>query len=178
MDSRVATVFVLFLLSLVFDAQSQETFKARSSPLAITAMRYKDAYVKIIYSQPQKRGREIFGELVPYGHVWRTGANEATEITLTKDILVNGQMLKAGTYSIFTIPDVDKWTIIFNADVGLWGAYNYNLKADVIRIEAPVQLNNTFFEAFTMIFDQNNDVADLLIMWDNVKLSLLFKFIN
>ena len=108
MDSRIIAVFILYLFSPAFDAQSQETFKARSSPLAITTMRFKDAYVKIVYSQPQKRNREIFGELVPYGQVWRTGANEATEITLTKDMMVNDKILKAGTYSIFTIPHADK----------------------------------------------------------------------
>lgn len=157
---------------------AQETFKTRSSPLALTNMRYRDAYVKITYSQPQKRGRETFGKLVPYGEVWRTGANEATEITLTRDVIVNNEVLKTGTYSIFTIPQKDRWTIIINADVGLWGSYNYNEKLDVMRFEVPVQQNNVFFEAFTMLFDQKNDLADLLIMWDEVKLSVPFKFIN
>lgn len=169
------TFFLLLVGSLSF---GQEVFKPRPSPLAIAAMRYKDAYVKVVYSQPLKRGREIFGKLVPYGQVWRTGANEATEITLTKDILVNNQPLLAGTYSIFTVPDKEKWTIIFNSDVGIWGAYNYNQTLDVLRFDVPVTQNNANFEAFTMSFDQKNDVAELLMMWDTVKVSIPFKFTN
>lgn len=158
---------------------AQESDKKRPSPLAIISMRYKDAYVKITYSQPQKRDREIFGKLVPYGQVWRTGANEATEITVTKNIQVNGSLLKAGTYSIFTIPEKEKWTIIINNDVGLWGAYNYNPKLDEMRFNVPVQsVNGEVHEQFTMQFDQRNEVADLLMFWDRVKVSIPFRFIN
>lgn len=174
-------IWILGAVVLLTGAQvlcAQETFRTRSSPLALTQMRYHHTYVKITYSQPQKRGRETFGKLVPYGAVWRTGANEATEITVTGDVMVNDQLLKAGTYSIFTIPQQDRWTIIINADVGLWGSYNYNPRLDVMRFDVPVQRNNVFFEAFTMSFDQKNDLADLLIMWDDVKLSVPFKFIN
>jgi len=160
-------------------SSAQEPDTKRPSPLALISMRYKDAYIKITYSQPQKRGREIFGKLVPYGQVWRTGANEASEITLTKNIQLNGSLLKAGTYSIFTIPEKEKWTIIINNDVGLWGAYNYNSKLDEMRFDVPVQsLNGEVYEQFTMKFDQRNDTADLLILWDRVKVSISFKFIN
>lgn len=176
--SCLAAFFLSLLILSSSPCFSQETFKTRPSPLALTAVRYKDAYLKIVYSQPQKKGREIFGKLVPYGQVWRTGANEATEITITKNIQVNNQVLPAGTYSLFTIPGPEKWTIIFNADVGLWGAYNYVQKLDVMRFEATVQSNPTIIEAFTMIFDSKNDVADLLMMWDNVKITIPFKFIN
>jgi hypothetical protein len=171
-----------FILSILLLASSlsfgQEVFKPRPSPLAVTAMRYKDAYAKIVYSQPQKRGREIFGKLVPFGQVWRLGANEATEITLTKDLLVNNQSLKAGSYSMFVIPEKDKWTMIINSDVGLWGAYNYVQALDVMRFEVPVTQNNVNFEAFTMTFDQKNEMAELLIMWDTIKVSIPFKFTN
>jgi hypothetical protein len=172
----VLSISFLFLTATI--ARSQQSFETRTSPLAIASMQFRDAYVKITYCQPQKRGREIFGKLVPYNEVWRTGANEATEITLTKDVLVNNQVLKAGTYSIFTIPQTDKWSIIINADLGLWGSYNYNQKHDIMRFEVPVQSNNVIFEAFTLSFDQKNDLADLLIMWDKLKLSIPFKFIN
>jgi hypothetical protein len=169
------TILLLLVGSLSF---SQEVFKPRPSPLALTAVRYKDAYVKIVYSQPLKRGREIFGKLVPYDQVWRLGANEATEITLTKDMLINNQPLKAGTYSLFAVPGKEKWTIIVNSDVGLWGAYNYVQTLDVMRFEIPVTQNTVNFEAFTMQFDQKNELAELLIMWDTVKLSIPLKFTN
>jgi hypothetical protein len=178
MNRLTTATLLIFLFTFILQARSQENFKRRPSPLAITFVRFKDSYVKIVYSQPQKNDREIFGKLVPYGQVWRTGANEATEITLTKDLLVNNILLKAATYSVFTIPEKDKWTVIFNSDLALWGSYNYNSKLDVLRIEVPVQANNTVFEALTMQFDQKNEVADLLIMWDNVMVVIPFKFIN
>jgi hypothetical protein len=178
MKSLITAHCLIFLFTFSINVQSQENFKRRPSPLALTSMRFKDAYVKVTYSQPQKNEREVFGKLVPYDQVWRTGANEATEITVTKDILVNNLVLKAGTYSFFTIPGKEKWTIIFNTDLGLWGSYNYNTKLDVLRIEAPVQASDTIFEAFTMQFDQRNEVADLLMMWDTIKVIVPFKFIN
>ncbi|MEQ9413416.1 MAG: DUF2911 domain-containing protein, partial [Cyclobacteriaceae bacterium] len=115
---RSRLFFCSILLVMNYDASHAQ--EQRTSPLSITTSRYKDTYVKIVYSQPQKKGRAIFGKLVPYGKVWRTGANEATEITITGDILVDGKELKAGTYSIFTIPNENTWTVIFNTDLGLW----------------------------------------------------------
>jgi hypothetical protein len=174
--------FIILLISfsqLSFSSFAQEAVKPRPSPLAIISMKYKDAYVKITYSQPHKNGRKIFGSLVQYGEVWRTGANEATEITLSKDIQLNGTLLKAGTYSIFTIPEKDHWTIIINTEVGLWGSYNYNRQADIMRFEVPTQAVSGFiYEPFTMSFEQQNEMANLLIMWDNVKISIPLKYIN
>lgn len=174
-------VFIIHLLTffITLSAHSQEAATLRSSPLAVISMKYKDSYVKITYSQPLKNNRIIFGSLVPYGQIWRTGANEATEITITKDIQINSTLLKAGTYSIFTIPEKDHWTIIINSEVGLWGSYNYNNKFDVMRFDVPVQhVSEPIFEPFTMTFDQKNEMAILLIMWDNVKVSIQIKFIN
>jgi len=172
-------ILSVLLLVNVSSCIAQGALEPRPSPMASIAMRYKDSYVKITYSQPQKHGREVFGKLVPYGKVWRTGANEATEITTTKNIQINGTLLKAGTYSLFTIPDKDKWTIILNSDVGLWGAYNYNVKQDIMRFDVPAQtVADVVFEPLTLQFDQRNDVASLLIMWDKTKVSIPVKFIN
>lgn len=168
----------LFLVFMLQDACAQELLKLRPSPLAITSVRYKDNYVKITYSQPQKKNRDIFGDLVPFGKVWRTGANEATEITTTRDIQIDSMVLKAGTYSLFTIPEEDQWTIIINADVGLWGAYNYNREKDVWRFTVPVQSADKVYEPFTIAFDHRNERADLLMIWDKTKVSVPVKFIN
>ena len=170
--------FIISLLLLVQSLSAQELLKLRPSPLAMSSARYKDHYVKITYSQPQKKNREIFGSLVPFGKVWRTGANEATELTTLRDIIVNEIVLKAGTYSIFTIPEQDKWTIIINADVGLWGAYNYNAQKDIWRFDVPVRSTDKIYDAFTIIFDQRNELADLLMMWDNAQVSIPIKFID
>jgi hypothetical protein len=178
MKQRIFYFCTLLLLSTAtLVSHAQDAVKARPSPLTILSIRYKDAYVKFTYSQPQKRGREVFGKLVPYGEVWRTGANEATEVTITRNMQINGTLLKAGTYSLFTIPQKDKWTIIINSEQGLWGAYNYNSKLDVLRFDVPVATSNAIYESFTLQFDHRNDVADLLLFWDTVKISIPFKFI-
>ncbi len=179
MIRRILLFLALFTAVVTIPSLAQENERKRISPLAIVAAKYKDAYIKITYSQPSKRGREIFGSLVPFGQVWRTGANEATEITVTKNIQVNGTLLKAGTYSIFTIPDKEKWTIIVNMEVGLWGAYNYNSKLDEMRFDVPVQpLTGEVYEQFTIQIDQRNELADLIMAWDKTKISIPIKFIN
>ena len=171
------TLFLSILL-LTTIANGQELLKRRPSPLAIAAVRYKDNYIKITYSQPQKKRREIFGGLVPFGEVWRTGANEATEITTTQDVMLDSAVLNAGTYSLFTIPEKDYWTIIINTDVGLWGAYNYNPEKDLRRFKVPVLATDKVYEPFTIAFDHRNEVASLLIMWDETKVSIPIKFIK
>lgn len=158
---------------------AQSAIQQRPSPMAIARVSYKDTYVKITYGQPQKRGREIFGGLVPYNAVWRTGANEASEVTATRDIFINGTLVPAGTYSIFSIPNKETWTIIINKETGLWGSYNYNQKLDLVRFELPVQsTDQVTFESFTLQFDQRNNVADLLIQWDKTKIVIPFQFIE
>jgi len=171
---------LLFLLVLTSSqAFTQEEELLRPSPTALSTIRYKDSYIKITYCQPKKRGREIFGGLVPYGEVWRTGANEATEITLTKDIFIAGNLLAAGTYSLFTIPDKETWTIIINKEVGLWGAYNYNNKLDVLRFSVAVgEPSKKTVESFTIRFDQKNNMAELLLLWDKTRVSIPIQFIE
>ncbi|MEK6780656.1 MAG: DUF2911 domain-containing protein [Bacteroidota bacterium] len=169
----------LFIITFTFNSAAQDVVKPRPSPLAMISTRYKDTYLKIIYSQPHKRGRQIFGKVVPYGEIWRTGANEATEITFTKDIIIGATLMKAGTYSIFTIPEKENWTIIFNSELGLWGSYNYNVKLDTLRLQIPVQLmNDVVYEAFTMSIDQKSSQADINLFWDNVKISIPIQFIE
>lgn len=168
----------LCLLLLSFATNGQEVLKRRPSPLAIAAVRYQDNYIKVTYSQPQKKNRKIFGDLVPFGKVWRTGANEATEITTIKDIQVGNILLRAGTYSLFTIPQKEKWTVIINSDVGLWGAYNYNPAKDIWRFDVPAQATDKTYEPFTINIENRNEVAELLMMWDDTKVSVPIKFIK
>jgi len=176
---RAKLSLILALLLACSFLAAQEVQKDRPSATAIAALRYKDSYIKITYCQPRKRGRKIFGGLVPYGEVWRTGANEATEITLTKDIYINGTLLVAGTYSLFTIPEKDTWTIILNKELGLWGSYNYNPKMDVMRFVIPVQsITTEVYETFTIQFAQRNNMADLLLLWDKIKISIPIQFIE
>jgi len=179
----VPNMRLLTLLLLVLTAQvniAQEQLKLRTSPLAVTSLRYKDSYIRIVYSQPSKRGREVFGKLVPFGEVWRTGANEATEITFTRDVFIlNNQLLSAGTYTLLTIPQPDRWIVILNKDVGMWGAYNYNPKQDVLQFEVPVEsLKGIVYEPFTIQLDQRMNQAIASLMWDKTKISFPITFIE
>ncbi|MBK8290935.1 MAG: DUF2911 domain-containing protein [Flammeovirgaceae bacterium] len=167
----------IVIVSLSFEAAAQEAIKNRPSPTSLVTARYKDTYLKITYSQPHKRGRIIFGSLVPFGQVWRTGANEATEMTITKDIVINNSLLRAGTYSIFTIPDKESWTIILNSELGLWGSYNYNAKLDVMRFNIPTKtLQGAVFEPFTILIEQKNNVADIVLLWDSIRIQIPIQF--
>ena len=173
------SVFLSIFLT-AFNSFGQEAVTPRISPLTAVSIRYKEAYLKIIYSQPHKKGREIFGNLVPFDQVWRTGANEATEITVTKDILINNQLLKAGTYSLLTIPGKEKWKIILNSDLGMWGSYNYNPKKDVLSFESKSQPipNGVVFEPFTILINQKTDTAEIVLLWDQTQVSFPVQFID
>jgi len=168
---------MLFCTAGVAYAQDQDKAPV-PSPYAHASVRYKDTYVKITYSQPEKAGREIFGTVVPYGKVWRTGANAATEITTTRNITLSGFLLKAGTYSIFTIPGPDKWTILINSELGLYGAYNHNPHLDILKFTVPSTRSSDIHERFTIKLDPKNETADLSLMWDNVKVLIPVKFLN
>lgn len=135
------------------------------------------AVIKIYYSRPQKNDRDIFGSKVPYGKVWRLGANESAEFKAYQDITIGGKQLKAGTYSIFTIPEKDQWTIIFNSDLDYWGAYSYNEKNDVLRITAPVKPMSDVVEAFSIQFEEKSDNAAILRMaWDKTLVEIPVSF--
>jgi hypothetical protein len=172
MDHAMYRFLILSLIIFTtYYSPAQQAVAPRLSPLAIASLKYKDTYIKITYSQPHKRGREVFGHLVPYNEVWRTGANEATEITLTRDASIGGNLISAGTYSIFSIPGPEKWTIIINQEKGLWGSYNYNAKLDVVRFDIPTtDTGNVVYEAFNIHVEQRNNVADLLLLWDKTKI--------
>ena len=125
------------------------------------------AIVKVCYSQPQKNGRNIYGGIVPYGKVWRTGANEAVEFKTYQDITFGGKKLKSGTYSLFTIPGENEWTIIINADLDYWGAYSYQEKNDVLRVKVASSAIDKVVEAFSIRFeDQANNTAVMRLAWD------------
>ncbi|HYC27385.1 MAG TPA: DUF2911 domain-containing protein [Chitinophagaceae bacterium] len=128
---------------------------------------------RVIYSRPQKNGRVVFGELVEYGKVWRLGANEATEIELFKDVKVGGKKLKKGRYTMYALVNPDKWSIIFNSDLDTWGAFKYDQKKDVLRVDVPVQKNTEVLEALTVAFEKTNGTTfNLVAGWDDLVVRL------
>jgi hypothetical protein len=135
----------------------------------------EQAVIRVIYSRPQKNGREIFGKTVPLGKVWRTGANEASEIKFYKDVEFAGKKVKAGTYSLFTIPGEKEWTIILNSDMDYWGAYSYNEKKDVLRVTAPVSPLESVIENFTIQFDSKaSNQGVMKLVWDKTMAQVPF----
>lgn len=127
---------------------------------------------RVIYSRPAKNGRTVFGDLLEYGKVWRLGANEATEIEFYQNVKVGSTKIKKGRYTMYCIPYADKWTIIINKDTDTWGSFKYDSKKDVARVDVPVQKQTELTEAFTMAFEKAATGANLIIVWDDVKVSL------
>ena len=127
---------------------------------------------RVIYSRPQKNSRVIFGELVEYGKVWRLGANEATEIDFYQNVRINDKKLRKGRYTMYCIPYNDKWTLIFNKEVDTWGAFKYDEKKDILRVDLPVTKQGEIMDAFVMAFQKTAKGADLVIAWDDVKVDL------
>jgi hypothetical protein len=127
---------------------------------------------RIIYSRPQKGGRTIFGGLVEYNQVWRLGANEATEIEFYKDVRIGGKKILKGKYTIYAIANPEQWTVILNKDTDIWGAFKYDEKKDVVRVNVPVEKLSEPIDVFSMQFDKTTAGASLVIAWDDVKVSL------
>lgn len=150
--------------------------RPRTSPVAVASHKTPNNYIKVVYGQPFKRGREIFGVMEPYGQVWRTGANEATEITFTKDVRFGGKPLKAGTYTLFTIPNKDKWTVILNSELGQWGAFGYDAAKNVVTLDAPVANLGEMYEAFTVRFEDAKGGANLCLLWDKTRVAVPLVF--
>ena len=131
---------------------------------------------RVIYSRPQKNGRIIFGDLLEYGKVWRLGANEATEIEFFQAVKVGGIKIKKGRYSLYCIPNADKWTIIVNRETDTWGSFKYDEIKDIARIDVPVQKQTEVLESFVMVFEKAATGASLNIGWDNIRVSLPIQF--
>jgi hypothetical protein len=140
-----------------------------------------DLTIKVFYNRPFKKGREIFGQLVPYDKVWRTGANEATTFETSKDIVIEGKTLRKGKYSLWTIPRADTWTVIFNSEHGQWGINskgeaNRVPERDVLSIDvAPVQQDQVF-EQFTIAFEKTGEDAEMVLFWDKTLVAIPFSF--
>ncbi|GAB3907316.1 hypothetical protein GCM10028803_40840 [Larkinella knui] len=170
---------LLVIIALLVTATSTLVFAQAKSPHLKVESPGKS--VKVVYGQPSKRGRVIFGAngLEKYGTVWRTGADEATEITFAKDVMFGDKMVKAGTYTLFTIPDEKEWTVILNSKLGQWGAYDYIdpvkgaelKKKDVAQIKVPAKTNATPVEKLTITPTE----SEVSIAWDVASISIPIK---
>lgn len=132
---------------------------------------------RVIYSRPMKNGRSVFGELVEFNKVWRLGANESTEIEFYRDVRIGNNRIKKGRYSLFAIPQPDKWTLILNQETDSWGAFKYNAKKDVLRTDVPVQKQSESLEALCIQFEKTLSGIALVMSWDDcfTKLPITFQ---
>jgi hypothetical protein len=172
MKIRILGLIILFIL-FSFASFAQELVLPLASPKATVSQTIGLTDISVNYHTPSTRGREIWGKLVPFGKVWRTGANEATLVTFSDDVVVQGEKLPAGTYSLFTIPEShDNWTIIFNKNPNQWGAFDYKENEDVLRVPVqaiPGDFHETLFFSFTNIKPTS---GELNINWEKIRIPI------
>lgn len=155
-------------------------FSKRLSPKKTVKFEVDDLELEVFYNRPSKRNREIFGALVPYKKIWRTGANEATTFETNKDLTIKDKKLPKGKYTLWTIPNDTSWNVIFNSKQYPWGVDETmqpmrESKFDVINETFPVEKINTTVEQFTIAFDNSTDNLYLTMAWDNVKVAVPLK---
>lgn len=156
--------FLLLLLGTALQAQIKTP---AASPSATLSQVVGLSKVTIEYSRPSVKGRKIFGDLVPYGKVWRTGANKITSIQFEKDMMLNGQKIAAGTYGLYSFPGPKSWVLAFNSDSKQWGAYEYDEKKDVLRLTVKSEKPAKPVEHFTIAFDKfTPTAADIVLSWE------------
>ncbi|HMX04505.1 MAG TPA: DUF2911 domain-containing protein [Chitinophagales bacterium] len=168
---KILTIGLLLITAATQKLSAQELELPQPSPWAQVSQKFGLAQATVTYSRPSMKGRTIFGSLVPYGEMWRTGANKATELKLEGNVAINGQILPAGAYSLFTIPGEKEWTVIINKNTELWGTGGYKQEEDVMRFQVKVQ-SHTSTESFTIGFSNIKDNSAVLeIYWETTMIS-------
>jgi hypothetical protein len=188
---KKSLLFACFLITLSTVAQAQKLAGLDKSPMDMAYYPVDfahdrkfapekvgdKAFARVSYSRPAKKDREVFGKLIPFGKVWRAGANEATEIKFYQDVVIQGKKLSAGVYSVYAIPNEKEWTIIFNSDLDQWGAYNYDAAKDVVRVNVPALKTEAIVENFTIQFAKKADNAVVMqLTWDRTLVELPLSF--
>ncbi|NBC58833.1 MAG: DUF2911 domain-containing protein [Bacteroidetes bacterium] len=151
------------------------------SPEELVVFKEDSLQIEVFYNRPYKKGRDIFGSLVPYGEVWRTGANEATTFKTNQDLIIDGSLLKAGKYTLWTIPNETSWVVIFNDKMYNWGVNFSDGKAsrieefDALKIEVPFSKNLKTIEQFTIYFDEQFGDINMFLAWDDIVVPVSLK---
>lgn len=166
---------VVLLLSFVGLAQAQLNIPP-ASPDAEFKQQIGFGEVEVKYSRPNARGRVIFGGLEPYGQMWRTGAHDATTIRFSEAVKLNGNDIPAGTYSLFTIPNQNEWTIVINKAAEMHGTSDYTQEQDLVRFAAKPEKSARYYETFTIeVNDLSKDEAGLFLLWENTQVKITIK---
>lgn len=166
--ARLVSTALLAMVLVAIPLQAQGLEMPRVSPKAVVTQTIGTTTVTVNYHRPGVKDRAIWGGLVPYNEVWRTGANEATTLTISDPVKVEGQELAAGTYALATIPGADEWTFIVNKNTAMWGTMGYKQEEDVLRVKVkPVTVAQTEWMQFVFA-DLKEDSATLMLQWDKV----------
>jgi len=174
----------LFTLALVFtfvneiSAQELKFPGVDKSPADIALYRTDrsaPALIKTTYGRPSLKGRKLGTELAPYGKIWRTGANEATEVTFYKDATVGGKKVKAGTYVLHTIPGEKEWTVILNTNLNVWGAYQHDASKDVAKFTVPANTGDQSLETFSIAYQAVDGAVHMVLGWDTTRVAIPVK---
>jgi hypothetical protein len=179
MKKVLITVGIVLLVILGVLTYFRLFYTKSFSPEANVEFTNGDLKINLFYNSPSKKGRVIFGGLVPYKKVWRTGANEPTTFETNKDLDFGGKKLPAGLYSMWVMPDEQSWTIYFNSEVPSWGVdfngqANKNAENDVLVIQAPVVIQEKVFEQFTISVEKAAEEMELIFLWDQTLVSAPF----
>ena len=172
----IGGIIVVVIAGALYYTQS---YTKSFSPEANVDFNDGNLKVHVFYNRPSKKGREIFGKLVPFGKTWRTGANEPTTFETNKDLKFGDKELKAGKYSVWTIPGKQTWQVIFNSEIPWWGV-NFNTQAsrdlakDALIVEVPAVTENKEFEQFTISVEKVSDGAELILIWDRTLVAVPF----
>ncbi len=169
MTNKFTLAFLTFLLAS-FVGFAQQIQMPQASPSAKIIQKVGLTDVTVDYSRPSTKGRKIFGELVPYGQVWRTGANAATVLTFSTDVTVGGQSVPAGSYALYAIPGKNDWTIILSKNTQLWGSIGYNPAEDQARFEVEASKTSKKYETFEIAFNNFTDNSAVVSMkWETTR---------
>ncbi|ASU32202.1 DUF2911 domain-containing protein [Mucilaginibacter xinganensis] len=166
-------VLAILLAGITFKTKAQAPRIPEASPTQTIIQDFGLGKVTITYSRPSVKGRVIFGGINPYGEVWRTGANAATTITFTENVIIEGNHVPAGTYALFSIPNKDEWTIILNKTAKQWGAYSYKEADDLLRFKVKPIYMAEKRESFTIQFaNETTHSSDLYLVWDHTAVAI------
>lgn len=172
--NKAIKIILAILVVIVAGYFGLRTWTKSHSPQTVASIQQNGIEVEVDYSRPYVKGREIFGGLVPYDKVWRTGANEATVISFNKDVFIDGKRLAEGNYSLWTIPNPESWTIIFNEGTGQWGT-NYDESQDVLKVQATPNATPDLIEQLTISFAGTDSLINMNIAWENTLVNVPIK---
>ncbi len=172
----ITTIAFAFVMLLTTNVSAQRFAPLDKSPLDLAAFpsRGSNKAIKVFYSRPYLKGRTVGTDLAPYGKMWRTGANDATQIQFLTDMKFAGKTIKAGAYSLFTIPNEKEWTIIISSDVDNWATRGYKEDNEVARLTVPVTQGEESLENFSISFQTVDGGAHMHMGWDKVRVAVPF----